>query len=74
MQCLKCQHDIPEDAVFCNECGNKFIAACPECDKENTPISKFFNKCGYYFKQPSEPVCKELSADENRKDAKICNP
>jgi class 3 adenylate cyclase len=46
VNCPKCQHKNPEDAKFCNECGNKLELACPECGKMNPPGSKFCNGCG----------------------------
>ena len=47
MKCPKCQHENPEDAVFCNECACKLEAICPECGKANPPNSKFCNKCAF---------------------------
>jgi class 3 adenylate cyclase/tetratricopeptide (TPR) repeat protein len=64
MKCLKCQHENPEDARFCNGCGNKLEPVCPECAKANPPGSKFCNGCGYNITLPSEPAPRELSFDE----------
>jgi class 3 adenylate cyclase len=46
MDCPKCRHQNPQDAIFCNECGHKLEIECPECGKENPPGSKFCNQCG----------------------------
>ena len=46
MKCPKCQFENPEEARFCNECGNKLELACPECGKVNPLGSKFCNECG----------------------------
>ena len=64
MECPKCQHENPEDARFCNRCGQKLELACPECGKENPPGSRFCNGCGHNLTTPSEPTVKELSFDE----------
>ena len=64
MKCPKCQHENPEDAIFCNGCGQKLELACPECGKVNPPGSRFCNGCGHDLTIPSEPPHKELSFDE----------
>ena len=64
MKCPKCQRDNPEDALFCNECGQKLETLCPKCGRGNPPDSKFCNKCGHNLTTPSEPTQKELSFDE----------
>jgi len=47
MKCPKCKHDVPDKAVFCNECGNKLEVICPSCQTSNPPGSKFCIKCGH---------------------------
>ena len=47
MKCPKCQFDSPEDAKFCNQCGNKLGIACPECGNINLHGSKFCNECAH---------------------------
>jgi predicted ATPase/class 3 adenylate cyclase len=64
MKCPKCQRENPEDAIFCNGCGQKLELACPECGKLNPPDSKFCNKCGHNLTLPSEPTHKDISFDE----------
>jgi len=65
MKCPKCQFDNPEDAKFCNECGNKLEIACSSCGKINPVGSKFCNECGHKITviSPEQPS-KELSFDE----------
>src|SRR5215510_13047457 len=46
MQCLRCQHENPGDAVFCQECGGRLDAACPNCGTSNQSDAKFCKKCG----------------------------
>ncbi len=54
MKCLKCQHENPEDATFCNGCGHKLELGCPECGKVNPPGSRFCNGCGQDLRAPKE--------------------
>ena len=64
MKCPKCQHENPEDASFCNKCGQKLELHCPECGKGNPPDSSFCNGCGHKLDAPVETSPKDLSFDE----------
>jgi class 3 adenylate cyclase/predicted ATPase len=64
MQCPECQHENPESAKFCVECGEKFEKTCPACGFSNSPSFKFCAECGHNITQPSEPAPKDLSFDE----------
>jgi len=64
MKCPKCQFDNPQDAKFCNECGNKLEIACSACSKMNPLGSKFCNECGHSLIALIKPTPKELSFDE----------
>jgi len=44
MKCLKCLHENPDDAKFCNGCGQKLESVCVKCGKANPPGSKFCNE------------------------------
>src|SRR5215813_8649977 len=46
MRCLRCQHESPADAVFCQECGTRLEVACPSCGTANQLAAKFCKKCG----------------------------
>src|SRR5262245_29937032 len=46
MNCPRCQHENPADAVFCQECGTRLEAACPGCGTANQLGAKFCKKCG----------------------------
>jgi class 3 adenylate cyclase len=46
MKCPSCQHENPENAKFCNGCGQKLELNCPKCQKTNPPGSRFCNECG----------------------------
>jgi len=54
MRCPKCQHENPDDARFCNGCGNRLELICPECGKMNPPGSRFCNACGRDLQAPEE--------------------
>ena len=51
-KCSKCGADLPENAKFCLECGEKVVASgmvvCPEC-KNTVPKGKFCPECGHKF-------------------------
>jgi GGDEF domain-containing protein len=64
MKCPKCQHGNPEDAAFCNKCGNKIEVACPKCSKVNPADSLFCNACGHSLQRLSTPVPGDLSPDD----------
>ena len=46
MTCPRCQHENPEGATFCDECGARLEAACAACGEPNRPGAKFCRKCG----------------------------
>src|SRR5262245_61312953 len=46
MQCPRCQHENPADAVFCQECGTRLEMTCPGCGTANQLGAKFCKKCG----------------------------
>jgi len=64
MKCPNCQFENPDEAKFCNHCGNKIELTCQECGKVNPPGSRFCNECGHNLSLPSEPSPKDLSLDE----------
>jgi membrane protease subunit (stomatin/prohibitin family) len=62
-QCPKCGADLPENAKFCLECGEKIAAAqngikCPNCG-ETTPAGKFCLHCG----SPIAKKCPDCGAE-----------
>ena len=48
MNCPGCDHENPDDATFCGECGSTFGSelACPDCGRENSVGQKFCHGCG----------------------------
>jgi hypothetical protein len=41
MKCPKCKHENPDDALFCNNCGEKLEFQRPKCGKINPAGSNF---------------------------------
>lgn len=52
VKCAKCGADLPENAKFCLECGEKVVASgmvvCPECGN-TVAKGKFCPECGHKF-------------------------
>ena len=46
MECPKCQHENPTDAVFCVECGTALELKCSNCGSSLEHGFKFCKKCG----------------------------
>ena len=46
MKCASCQHDNPDRARFCLECGVAFTLQCLSCNSELPPNAKFCLECG----------------------------
>lgn len=52
MLCIRCQHDNPADAKFCNGCGTQLEMACPQCRHVNPPGSRFCGQCAFQLSAP----------------------
>src|SRR5215469_9330707 len=46
MQCAKCHHDNPADALFCMKCGTKLENRCTSCKTLNPVEANFCLRCG----------------------------
>jgi class 3 adenylate cyclase len=46
MKCQKCQHENPNDAKFCTECGSSMEFHCPNCGSITPATGKFCKECG----------------------------
>jgi class 3 adenylate cyclase/tetratricopeptide (TPR) repeat protein len=46
MQCQQCQHDNPDRAKFCLECGMRLVLTCTQCSTELPPNARFCLECG----------------------------
>ncbi len=53
MQCPRCQHENPQQAKFCPECGARMALTCPKCRADLPGSAKFCLECG-------EPVALEI--------------
>jgi class 3 adenylate cyclase/tetratricopeptide (TPR) repeat protein len=51
MQCPRCQHENPEQAKFCLECGSRLALSCAKCQAELPGSAKFCSECG----EPVDP-------------------
>jgi class 3 adenylate cyclase len=56
MKCPGCQHDNPEGATFCGECGTRLAAVCPSCGMANVPTNKFCHSCGTRIAPAATPA------------------
>ena len=54
--CEGCRFDNPEEAQFCNRCGNALGLSCVQCGKTNPPGSLFCNQCGRDLRPPKEAL------------------
>ena len=71
IKCPKCGADLPENAKFCLNCGERIpveagMVICPNCGK-SVPKAKFCPECGHKFGN-SCPNCGASLAD----GAKFC--
>lgn len=52
MDCSNCNHTNRQGAKFCEECGNKLVMACPQCNNAlSNPAAKFCGECGFKLQQ-----------------------
>ncbi|MEE8384848.1 MAG: AAA family ATPase, partial [Dehalococcoidia bacterium] len=58
MRCPSCDHENPEGASFCGECGSSLSAeaTCVECGRGNPAGEKFCHGCGHRLAEPSKPA------------------
>jgi class 3 adenylate cyclase/tetratricopeptide (TPR) repeat protein len=54
MKCPKCQHENPEGAKFCIECGGPLEFRCPQCGAITPSKGKFCMECGQRLAEPVE--------------------
>jgi len=70
MQCLNCSYQNPDDAKFCQNCGQPLARACSNCGTPNAPAAKFCKNCGTRLEtQPSQTQeISDLSTDPALQD------
>ena len=70
VKCAKCGVDLPENAKFCLECGERVVASgmvvCPECGN-TVAKGKFCPECGHKFVSACPKCGSELASS-----AKFC--
>ena len=50
MKCLRCRHENPATAKFCEECAAPLTPACPSCGSQVSPTAKFCPECAHPLK------------------------
>ena len=68
MKCQYCGFELPQDAVFCNACGNKQASSkqCAHCGTLSPPSTNFCISCGKPF--PPETVTPMASTPMTKKE------
>ncbi|MBM3242241.1 zinc-ribbon domain-containing protein [Candidatus Poribacteria bacterium] len=56
MQCTKCQHENPKEALFCMKCGTKLERKCPRCGTEYPEEAVFCMRCGAKLSEATAPT------------------
>lgn len=72
MNCLNCSFQNPDDAKFCQNCGQPLARACPNCGTANAPAAKFCKNCGTKLETAQAPAQggTNLSADSTLQDTR----
>ncbi len=65
MKCPNCRRENPEDANFCNGCGNKLEHKCSICWRNNPSGSKFCNGCGKALVHPKTKPAVDYSQPQS---------
>jgi len=65
-QCPNCSAELPEDAIFCPECGFSKGLVCPKCGKINAPSSDICQYCKTWLLKGK---CKFCYSDVDEGDA-----
>ncbi|MDO4313559.1 MAG: YARHG domain-containing protein [Eubacteriales bacterium] len=61
MRCQYCNQEIPEDAVFCPECGQKQgISVCPECGEPVEEGAAFCAECGAKIETGTPEIAEDI--------------
>ena len=51
--CIACEAELPEDAKFCDRCGQVQTIECGACGKANRGDARFCKNCGEAMETPS---------------------
>lgn len=52
LTCSNCSFENPDDAKFCQNCGNPLLLPCLECNTLNSAGVKYCKNCGHTLTQP----------------------
>lgn len=55
MLCLNCSFQNPDDAKFCQNCGQPLERICKNCGTLNAPTAKFCKNCGTNLREQPAP-------------------
>ena len=73
MKCTNCQHENPNEALFCMKCGTKLERKCPNCGADYSEEALFCMKCGTKLVQENAPTPTEadwpVESSSPRRDA-----
>jgi len=53
--CADCSHENPQEAGFCQNCGQPLMLDCASCGISNTPEAKFCLQCGTKLDAMADP-------------------
>lgn len=76
--CPNCQHDNPNNAKFCNNCGNNLQNICAGCSTVNAANSKFCMECGEALEgtlqaTQKEDISKKRAAERRQLTILFCD-
>ena len=71
MQCPDCQHENPQEALFCMQCGANLERKCPSCNAQYPVAARFCMQCGYNLAaevgpSPTKPQPDQVPEAERR--------
>jgi ribosomal protein L40E len=67
MKCPECEHQNPERAKFCNNCGQKLNGICFQCGTQNAEEANFCSECGHKLLTTAIPRSPESIPEESKK-------
>jgi class 3 adenylate cyclase/ribosomal protein L40E len=66
MGCPSCNHNNPDDASFCEECGAKLELICPACKASVSPRARFCKKCGTAIGPTKAAACTTVASPKSQ--------
>ncbi len=65
MRCASCGHENPDDAAFCEECGERLEQTCGSCGTANSPAARFCRRCGTSLGETGSVAAPETRPDRD---------